>query len=77
VREYIAGNVKPFGRAVAEWKGSDWDVHRIQFRLRFAVYDFQYRREVLDHYLALNAGGTPHSAEEIERVRGLRVAAQR
>jgi len=77
VREYIAGNVKPFGRAVAEWKGSDWDVQRIQFRLRFAVYDFQYRQEVLDHYLALNAGGTPHSAEEIERVRGLRAAAPR
>jgi hypothetical protein len=77
VREYIAGNVKPFGMAVDEWDGTTWDVHRVQFRLKFAIYDFQYRSDVLDHYLALNAGGTPHSAEEIERVRGLRAAAQR
>ncbi|KVP17029.1 DUF262 domain-containing protein [Burkholderia ubonensis] len=77
VTEYLAGNVKPFGMAVDEWEGTDWDTRRIQFRLKFAVYDFQYRSDVLDHYLALNAGGTPHPPEEIERVRALRAAAQR
>ncbi|KVP98001.1 hypothetical protein WJ96_05365 [Burkholderia ubonensis] len=77
VTEYMAGNVMPFGRAVEEWDGTNWDTRRIGFRLKFAVYDFQYRYEVLDHYLALNAGGTPHSPEEIERVRALRAAAQR
>jgi hypothetical protein len=76
VREYVAGNVKPFGMAVAEWQGTSWDLHRMQFRLKFAVYDFQYRTEILDHYLALNAGGTPHPAEEIARVRALRAEAQ-
>ena len=41
----------------------------IQFRVN--IYSFHTRREVLEHYLAINAGGTPHSPAEIERVKGL------
>jgi hypothetical protein len=77
VRDYAAGKVEPFGMAVHEWKDTNWDIHRMQFRLKFAIYDFQYRLDVLDHYLALNAGGTPHPVEEIARVRALRAEAQR
>lgn len=40
----------------------------------FKVFDFQYKKDVLDYYLALNSGGTPHSQEEIERVTNLRKA---
>ena len=41
----------------------------IQFRVN--IYSFHTRREVLEHYLAINAGGTPHSPAKIERVKGL------
>lgn len=36
-----------------------------------AIHTFTRRADLLQHYLDLNTGGTPHSAEEIARVRGL------
>lgn len=38
---------------------------------RWRIFALPTRADVLRYYLAMNAGGTPHSAEEIERVRGL------
>jgi len=38
---------------------------------RFVVNNLATRAEVLQWYVDLNAGGTPHAPEEIERVRGL------
>lgn len=40
--------------------------------LRFNVMNFQYKSELLDYYLAINAGGTVHSKEELDRVRAMR-----
>lgn len=76
VREYIKGNVKPFGLSVEEFNNSQFSVRRGLFRLKMAVYDFTTRAEVLQHYLDLNAGGTPHTPEEIARVRTLKEAAE-
>lgn len=39
--------------------------------LRFNVNSLQTREQVLTWYLQMNSGGTPHTAEEIGRVRGL------
>lgn len=38
---------------------------------RWRIFALPTRADVLRYYLSMNAGGTPHSAEEIERVRGL------
>lgn len=38
---------------------------------KFKIGNFWHRREVLTWYLAVNSKGTPHSVEEIERVRKL------
>ena len=35
------------------------------------VNDLKTKKEVLQWYVQMNAGGTPHSAEEIERVKKL------
>lgn len=40
--------------------------------LRFNVMNFQYKSELLDYYLAINAGGTVHTKEELNRVREMR-----
>jgi len=40
--------------------------------LSFNVYNMQYKKDVLDFYLAMNSGGTVHSPEEIERVKKMR-----
>ena len=39
--------------------------------LRFNIACLQTRAEVLQWYIDFNVGGTPHSQEEIEKVRGL------
>ncbi|EJH4818704.1 hypothetical protein LDZ95_23610 [Pseudomonas aeruginosa] len=43
----------------------------MRIHMKIAIHDFTRRADLLDHYLSINAGGTPHSADEIERVRGL------
>jgi hypothetical protein len=72
VRRFIGGEIHAFGMSIGEFANSSFDAARRHlYRLRFAVHTFSNRRALLNHYLALNAGGTPHAHEEIERVRGL------
>jgi hypothetical protein len=42
-----------------------------QFRFKVQVGSFQTRAEILEWYLQVNSGGTPHTKEELERVRKL------
>lgn len=39
--------------------------------IKLNVNDLKTEREVLQWYIDMNAGGTPHTAEEIERVKKL------
>lgn len=75
VREYLEGRVKPFGLSLDEIKGSRYAPVRGVYRFRVGIHAFEKKSELLAHYLALNAGGTPHSAEEIARVRAMQEAA--
>lgn len=72
VRQFMAGEVRPFGLTLDELRGTEFDPTRMTFRLRIAVFSFERKAELLDHYLALNAGGTPHADSEIARVRAMR-----
>lgn len=69
VTEYVKGNVKPFGLSVTDLDGTRFSSKRMYMKV--AIHGFTKRADLLAHYLALNAGGTPHSPAEIERVRGL------
>jgi hypothetical protein len=69
VTEFAKGNVKPFGFTAQELMGTQFSPKRIYMKV--AIHSYTKRVDLLSHYLALNAGGTQHSAEEIERVRGL------
>lgn len=71
VREFLAGNVKPFGLTAKELEGSRFSPKRGSYRFRVAVHNFEKKADLLAHYLDLNAGGTPHSAEELDRVRAM------
>lgn len=71
VLEFLKGDVRPFGLTVEDLAGSSFAI-KTRFRFRVAVHDFTLRADLLQHYLDLNAGGTPHSQEEIERVSKLR-----
>ena len=76
VRKFLAGEVRPFGLSVADLAGSSYDARRQLYRLRIAVHTFQTRQDLLQHYLDVNVGGTPHAVSEIDRVRGLLAAAK-
>ena len=62
--------VRTFLAGIDDLRGTAFDPGRAKFRFTVAIYALQTRAEVLQHYIDINAGGTPHSADEIERVRG-------
>lgn len=75
ITQFMEGKVQPFGLSLNDLAGSRFDPKRNLYRFRVAVHNFENKADLLAHYLDLNAGGTPHSPEEIERVRAMREAA--
>lgn len=47
------------------------DYFRSYCKLEFEVLEIETREELLETYIAINAGGTAHPTEEINRVKGL------
>lgn len=74
VTEFIKGNVKPFGLTACELEKTQFSPKRLFMKV--AIHDFTYREDLLEHYLSINTGGTPHSEEEIEKVRALLACAK-
>lgn len=66
VRSFLRGEFQAYGM-LAE-PGDRFDLH---CGFKFRVCSMDTREDVLRLYLNINAGGTPHTADEIERVRGL------
>lgn len=71
IQRLIAGELLPFGLSMTDLEYSSYSLKGIQYRFRIEMFSFQTRADLLKHYIDLNSGGTPHSAEEIERVRNL------
>lgn len=79
IRDFVAGKFKVFadefgdgGKDMAFFYGSEFSLASNTIKIQ--VFSLQTEREILDYYLAFNSGGTPHSKEEIERVRKMRDA---
>jgi len=66
VRRFIRGDLEVFGMRYRE--ADTLRIHHARFKFRVCSLS---RADVLRLYLNINAGGTPHTAEEIDRVRGL------
>lgn len=64
-RRFMANQIKVFGLFAWEFEG------KARMTFNFHVNSLKTRKEVLQWYLQMNAGGTPHTAEELERVRVL------
>ena len=68
VRKFMRGDLVVFGRRFGEFTGA----LRLSYaRFKIRILQLPTEEAVLRLYLALNAGGTPHSAEEIARVRAM------
>lgn len=68
VRRFMGGEIPAFGFLIHEFEGS---FPSFQYRFHFHVNELQTRVQVLNWYLEINAAGTPHTEEELERVRDL------
>jgi hypothetical protein len=69
VRSYLRNEVPVFGRTFMEY--SDNIGFRMEQSFKVYVNDLATRAEVLQWYLDLNTGGTPHTEGEINRVQSL------
>lgn len=67
VRRFMRDDIRAFGHLRSQLRGS----FRLWARFAWRVMDLPTRADVLKLYLLLNSGGTPHSPEEIARVREL------
>lgn len=67
VRGWLKDEFPTFGHIFSQWEGP--------MRGHLLKFDFQLcslsAKEVLKLYLNFNAGGTPHSKEELDKVRAL------
>lgn len=68
-RMFMSNELPAFGRRLREYDNPAPLYSRVG--LKWRIYELQTRREVLQYYLDMNAGGTPHSEKEIARVRKL------
>ena len=66
VRSFLRGEFTAYGKLS---EAGDRFGHQCSFRFR--VCSLTDRADILRLYLNINAGGTPHTAEEIDRVRAL------
>lgn len=68
VREFTWDNFPAFGHYYSEFEDPISLTDRM---FRFKVCRLQTRAEILQLYLNINAGGTPHTQEELDRVRAM------
>ncbi len=71
VRAFLRGEFAAYGKLSEP--GDRFDLH---CGFKFRVCTLSDRADILRLYLNINAGGTPHTAEEIERVRALLASEQ-
>jgi hypothetical protein len=67
-RAFLGNRITAFGSYYKEYTDRMRVVHN---NFIFHVNDLKTRKQVLQWYLDLNTGGTPHTSEELERVKEL------
>ncbi|MDF7815296.1 DUF262 domain-containing protein [Hymenobacter sp. YC55] len=70
IRRFLRGEIPAFGKLYPEFEDTIIKAPNVT-GVRLNVNALQTRAEVLNWYLQMNDGGTPHAPEELARVRGL------
>ena len=68
IRRFLNNEIEVFGQKYCEFGGK---TDMMRHGMVINVNDLKTKREVLQWYIQMNSGGTPHTKEEIERVRKL------
>lgn len=69
IHRFMGNELMVFGSLYKEFEDPFWLRNNIS--LEVVVNNLKSRREVLQWYIDMNTGGTPHPSSEIERVRAL------
>lgn len=76
LRKFLSGDIRAFGFAIDEFAGTRFDLRQPLWTVKLAIHSFQSKAQLLQFYLDLNGGGTPHTPEELARVRKMLSAAR-
>ncbi len=68
IQRFLNDEIRVFGRLYSEFEGP---TDLMRHGMVININDLKTKREVLQWYIQMNAGGTPHSSEEIKRVQKL------
>lgn len=66
IMKFQANEIKAFGLYYNEFEGRPTDI-----TLSIWINDLQYEKDILQWYIEMNEGGTPHTKEEIQRVKDM------
>lgn len=66
IRKFMTNQIRAFGLLLKEFED---EPRHITTRISIHINDLQYKKDVLQWYVEMNEGGTPHTTEEIERVK--------
>lgn len=66
--EVSINDLKVFGLYYDEFEG---DPREVTTRISIRINDLQYEKDVLQWYIEMNEGGTPHTKEEIQKVKDM------
>lgn len=67
IKRFINNEIKAFGFYLDEYEDSD--VLKRAFMVKININDLCSKKEVLEWYLQINDGGTPHTEEELNKVK--------
>lgn len=66
IRRFLNDEIEVFGQKYSEF-GSRTDF--VRHSMKVNVNDLKTKKDVLQWYIEMNAGGTPHTEQEIERIK--------
>ena len=65
IQRFLNNEIRVWGQLYSEFGGT---TDLIRHGMTINVNDLKTKKEVLQWYIQMNAGGTPHSSEELQRV---------
>lgn len=66
IRRFMNGEIPVFGSYVNEYEDT---MSIVRHSIKVNINNLKSEKEVLQWYIDMNAGGTPHTNEEIERIK--------
>ena len=66
--KFQSNDLKVFGLYYDEFEG---DPREVTTRISIRINDLQNEKDVLQWYIEMNEGGTPHTKEEIQKVKDM------